>query len=61
MDDSTRRRFLKAAGATGVALATGPALARGQGGRKTTVALVGCAHSTCRASRSSSPSGVTSA
>ncbi len=44
MDDTTRRRFLKTAGATGVALAAGPALARGQGGGKTTLALVGCAH-----------------
>jgi hypothetical protein len=44
MDETTRRRFLKAAGATGVALAAGPATTRGQGGGKTTLALVGCAH-----------------
>lgn len=44
MDETTRRRFLKAAGATGVALAAGPAPARGQGGGKVTLALVGCAH-----------------
>jgi predicted dehydrogenase len=51
MDDTTRRRFLQAAGATGVVLAAGPGLARSQasgpgegGGAKTTLALVGCAH-----------------
>ena len=55
MDDTTRRRFLQTAGATGVVLAAGPALAgepaTGQGqtggaasGAKTTLALVGCAH-----------------
>ena len=44
MDEPTRRRFLKTAGATGVALAAGPGLAQGQGGGKTTLALVGCAH-----------------
>jgi predicted dehydrogenase len=45
VDDTTRRRFLKAAGAMGVTtLATDPALVRGQGGGRTTLALVGCAH-----------------
>ncbi len=44
MDDRTRRRFLQTAGATGVVLAVGPGLARGQGGGKTTLALVGCSH-----------------
>jgi predicted dehydrogenase len=44
MDQTTRRRFLRAAGATGVAVAAGPTLARGQGGGKTTLALVGCSH-----------------
>jgi predicted dehydrogenase len=44
MDDTTRRRFLRTAGATGVALAAGPALSRGQGGGPVTLALVGCAH-----------------
>jgi predicted dehydrogenase len=51
MKETSRRRFLEAAGATGVVLAAGRgvagALAGGQGpsaGAKTTLALVGCAH-----------------
>lgn len=44
MDDTTRRRFLKTAGAAGAALATAPSVARSQGAGKTTLALVGCAH-----------------
>jgi predicted dehydrogenase len=44
MDDTTRRRFLKTAGAAGAALAAAPSVARSQGAGKTTLALVGCAH-----------------
>jgi predicted dehydrogenase len=42
MDDTTRRRFLRTAGAAGVVLAAGPGRARAQG--KTTLALLGCSH-----------------
>jgi predicted dehydrogenase len=45
MDDPTRRRFLKTAGAAGAALAAGsPRAAGAQGAGRTTLALVGCAH-----------------
>jgi predicted dehydrogenase len=44
MDDATRRRFLKTAGAAGAALAAGPARAGTPGTGETTLALVGCAH-----------------
>jgi predicted dehydrogenase len=44
MDDTTRRRFLKTAGAAGVALAAGPARAGARGTGQTTLALVGCSH-----------------
>ncbi|HXK10599.1 MAG TPA: Gfo/Idh/MocA family oxidoreductase [Vicinamibacteria bacterium] len=44
MDDTTRRRFLKTAGAAGAALAALPARASAQGASKTTLALLGCAH-----------------
>jgi len=44
MDDTTRRRFLKTAGAAGVALAATPARAESPGPGTTTLALVGCAH-----------------
>jgi predicted dehydrogenase len=44
MEETTRRRFLETAGTAGVALAAAPALARAQGGSRTTLALVGCAH-----------------
>jgi len=51
MDDTTRRRFLRTAGATGVALAARPELVAGHagtgaqgGGAEITLALVGCAH-----------------
>jgi predicted dehydrogenase len=43
-DTSTRRGFLKAAGAAGAALAAGERLATAQDAAKTTIALVGCAH-----------------
>jgi predicted dehydrogenase len=44
MDDPTRRRFLKTAGAAGAALAAGPPRAGAQGAGMTTLALVGCSH-----------------
>jgi 1,5-anhydro-D-fructose reductase (1,5-anhydro-D-mannitol-forming) len=44
MDDTTRRSFLKTAGAAGVALSAGPARVAAQGAGKTTLALLGCAH-----------------
>jgi predicted dehydrogenase len=44
MDDTTRRRFLKTAGAAGVSLAAAPARAESPGAVTTTLALVGCAH-----------------
>ena len=44
MNDSSRRLFLKTAGAAGVALAAGPARAGAAEAGKTTLALVGCAH-----------------
>jgi predicted dehydrogenase len=44
MDDTTRRRFLRTAGAAGVALAAGRARAQAPGAGKTSIALVGCSH-----------------
>jgi predicted dehydrogenase len=44
MEETSRRRFLETAGAAGVALAAAPVLGRAQGGSRTTLALVGCAH-----------------
>ena len=43
-DTTTRRGFLRAAGAAGAALAAGERLAGAQDAAKTTLALVGCAH-----------------
>ena len=43
-DTTTRRGFLRAAGAAGAALAAGERLAGAQEAAKTTLALVGCAH-----------------